>query len=207
MKLHWSPTSPFVRKVLIVLHETGLIDSVEFVRTPVAMDKPNLGLQPDNPLLKLPTLVLDDGYALYDSRVICEYLATKAGSEIFPSDPDLRIKALRQQALGDGLMDVLLLYRQELLKPAERSTQAWIDSFAIKVEGTLAKLDEIYGGQGADTAFDIGAITNGCALSYLDFRFAELDWRAAHPALAAWHKDVFMSRASVLATQPAVQVS
>ncbi len=205
MKLHWSPRSPFVRKVMIVLHETGQADSVELVRTPVAMAEPNLTLLPDNPLIKLPTLVLDDGYSLFDSRVICEYLAARAGQQgtaLFPDDPQKRIRVLRQQALGDGFMDALLLFRQERNKAAEKQTEDWLSAFALKTEATLNFLQE----NKADieqAGFDMGAITIGCALSYLDYRFADLDWRQRAPALARWHADVFMRRPSVVATEPA----
>lgn len=201
MKLHWSPRSPFVRKVMIVLHETGQADAVELLRTPVAMDTPNLGLIPDNPLIKLPTLVLDDGYALYDSRVICEYLSSRAKSELFPTEETARIKALRRQALGDGFMDVLLLFRQERNKPAERQTRAWLDAFAIKVNAVLAYLESEQAKQ-PEPPFDIGAITIGCALSYMDYRYADIDWRRQAPSLAAWHANAFMRRPSVLATEP-----
>ena len=201
MKLHWSPRSPFVRKVMIVLHETGQAGTVELVRTPVAMDTPNLALIPDNPLIKLPTLVLDDGYALYDSRVICEYFSERAKSRLFPSEPGLRIKALRQQALGDGFMDVLLLFRQERNKPAERRTPAWLDAFAVKVDAVLAHL-EAQQAKDPQPPFDIGAISIGCALSYMDYRFPDIDWRAKAPMLADWHGNVFVRRPSVLATEP-----
>src|SRR3546814_5645732 len=116
MKLHWSPRSPFVRKVMIVLYEAGIEDRVALVRTPVAMDKPNLDLLPDNPLIKLPTLVLDDGTAVYDSRVICAYLDGLGNAGLLPAEPRARLAAERRQALGDGLLDVLLLYRQERSK-------------------------------------------------------------------------------------------
>ncbi|MBV6303961.1 glutathione S-transferase [Candidimonas humi] len=201
MKLHWSPRSPFVRKVMIVLHETGQLEDVHLVRTPVAMSEPNLDLLPDNPLIKLPTLVLDDGYALYDSRVICEYLAQRAASLVFPTDPDRRIRALRQQALGDGLLDVLLLFRQERNKPREKQTQAWLDAFALKVDAALASLEKSFSAQ-LPQEFDIGAISTGCALSYIDYRFPDLDWRGRAPAVAGWHEQTFMRRPSVVNTEP-----
>src|SRR6476620_2299768 len=112
MKLHWSPRSPFVRKVMVFAHETALVDRLNCVRTVVAMKAPNAALLPDNPLSKIPTLVLDDGTALYDSGVICEYLDTlHAGPFLFPAQGPARWTALRRQALGDGLLDFLLLWR------------------------------------------------------------------------------------------------
>jgi glutathione S-transferase len=205
MKLHWSPRSPFVRKVMIVLHETAQADAVALVRTPVAMAEPNLTLVPDNPLIKLPTLVLDDGYSLFDSRVICEYLAWRAaerGLALFPADPQQRVRVLRQQALGDGFMDALLLFRQERNKTEEKQTPAWLSAFALKTEATLNFLQE-NAGDIEQGGFDMGAITIGCALSYLDYRFADLNWRERAPDLARWHADVFVCRPSVVATEPA----
>lgn len=200
MKLHWSPRSPFVRKVMIVLYEAGIEDRVSCVRTPVAMDKPNLDLLPDNPLLKLPTLVLDDGSSIYDSRVICGYLNDLAGAGLLPAEPRARLTAERRQALGDGLLDVLLLYRQERNKPAARQTPAWLDAFALKLKAVLAALETEAPALRA-TPFDLGLIAVGCALSYLDYRFADLPWRDGHPALAAWHKD-FATRPSVARSLP-----
>ncbi|WP_367353195.1 glutathione S-transferase family protein [Achromobacter animicus] len=200
MKLHWSPRSPFVRKVMIVIHEAGIEDRVALVRTPVAMDKPNLDLVPDNPLIKLPTLVLEDGTALYDSRVICAYLDTLTGCGLLPDDAQARLTAERRQALGDGFLDALLLFRQERNKPAERQTPAWLDAFALKTKAVLAALEAEAPALQA-SRFDLGLIAIGCALSYMDYRFPDIAWRDDHPALAAWHAR-FAARPSVMRTQP-----
>lgn len=200
MKLHWSPRSPFVRKVMIVLYEGGIEDRVQLVRTPVAMDKPNLDLVADNPLIKLPTLVLEDGTALYDSRVICAYLDGLTGGRLMPGDPTARLVAERRQALGDGFLDALLLYRQERNKPVERQTAAWLDAFALKVRAVLAALEAEAAALSA-SGFDPGVIAIGCALSYMDYRFPDIDWRGGHPTLAAWHEG-FCVRPSVARSQP-----
>jgi len=101
MKLHWSPRSPYVRKVMIVAHELGLADRLEIVRTVVGGITPHLELMRENPLGKIPTLVLEDGTILYDSPVICEYLDTlHAGEKLFPAWPE-RLTALRRLALGE----------------------------------------------------------------------------------------------------------
>src|SRR5688572_8469512 len=106
MKLHWSPRSPYVRKVMIVAHETGLADSIEKMRTPVAMTAPNKSLMRDNPLSKIPTLITDDGMVLFDSLLICEYLdSLHAGPKLFPADGAERWQALRWHALGNGMLD------------------------------------------------------------------------------------------------------
>jgi glutathione S-transferase len=189
-----------VRKVMIVLYEAGIQDRVTLVRTPVAMDTPNLDLVPDNPLIKLPTLVLDDGTALYDSRVICGYLDALAGCGLMPADPKARLTAERRQALGDGFLDALLLFRQERNKPAERQTPAWLDAFALKTKAVLAALEAEAPALEA-SRFDLGVIAIGCALSYMDYRFPDIAWRDDHPALAAWHER-FAARPSVARTQP-----
>jgi glutathione S-transferase len=200
MKLHWSPRSPFVRKVMIVAHEVGLAEELERVRTVVAMTKPHPGLMVHNPLSKLPTLVVDDGTALYDSPVICEYLDRITGPRLFPQTLPERMTALRRQALGDGLLDLLVLWRNETLRPAEKQSQAHVDSFATRNTTVLDSLEN-EAPHLASSAHSIGHIAIGCALSYLDFRFAELPWRRERPALAAWHA-TFCDRRSVRATEP-----
>jgi len=200
MKLHWSPRSPFVRKVMIVLYETGMQDRVTLVRTPVAMDQPNLNLLVNNPLIKLPTLVLDDGTSVYDSRVICAYLDSLAGANLLPTEARARLVTERRQALGDGLLDVLLLYRQERHKPPARQTPAWLDAFGLKVRAVLAALEQETPALQA-ASFDLGLIAIGCALCYLDYRFTDVPWRNTHAALAAWHHR-FNARASVVRSQP-----
>jgi glutathione S-transferase len=201
MKLHWSGLSPFVRKVMIVAHEAGLADQIKLQRTTVAMTKPNLELLPDNPLNKIPTLILDDGTPLYDSRTICEYLdSLHRGAKLFPAEGAARWDALQRQSLGDGMLDALLLWRQERLKSAERQTPELIDAFALKIKTALQQL-ESRAKWLASRPFDIGQVTLGCTFAYLDVRFDDLEWRAKRPGLAAWHAE-FESRPSARATKP-----
>jgi len=199
MKLHWSPRSPFVRKVMITARETGLVDRIDCVRTKVAMTAPNFDLIPDNPLSKIPTLVLDDGSAIYDSRVICEHLDTlHDGLRLIPTEPAARLRVLTRQALGDGFLDALLLWRQERDRPDERRSPPHLAAFVVKKDAVLDRLER----DAADFAalpFDLGHIATGCALAYMDFRFPDEAWRDGHPALAAWHQG-FEARPSVLAT-------
>jgi len=120
MKLYWSSRSPFVRKVMVAAHEVGIADRIRTQRVVVAPNNPNIEVMQDNPLSKIPTLVFDDGTSLYDSRVICEYFDTlHDGPKLFPANPDLRWKALRRQALGDGLMEVIVLRLGEMSRPRE----------------------------------------------------------------------------------------
>jgi len=199
MKLHWSPRSPFVRKVMIVVHERGLVDRIVCVRTVAAMTKPHAELMRDNPLSKIPTLVLDDGRVLYDSPVICEYLDGLGNAPtLFPGEPVARFEALRRQALGDGFLDLLVLLRDERMRgqPSEAHTA----SAAVRKAAVLQSLE----GEAealADDPLNIGHIAIGCALSYLDFRYADEDWRKDHPCIARWHAG-FAARPSVRATEP-----
>jgi glutathione S-transferase len=199
MKLHWSPRSPFVRKVMITAHELSLVDRLNCVRTVAATTKPHAELMRDNPLSKIPTLVLDDGTVIYDSPVICEYLDRLQGKPtLFPVSLPERTTALRRQALGDGFLDFLLLWRNELER--EHPSQAHLASYAERRRVTLLTLDQEAEAL-ASSSFSIGHIAIGCALSYLDFRFATDDWRGGHPRIAAWHA-TFAKRPSVRATEP-----
>jgi glutathione S-transferase len=199
MKLHWSPRSPFVRKVMIVAHERGLADRITCLRTVAAMTKPHAKLMIDNPLSKIPTLVLDDGTVIYDSPVICEYFDSLGdGPKLFPTDDAARITALRRQALGDGFLDLLVMGRNE----RERAQPSALHqaSAVIRKAAVLTSLEREAAALTA-APFDIGHIAIGCALSYLDFRYSGEDWRKDHPRIAGWYS-AFAARPSVRATEP-----
>ena len=203
MKLHWSPRSPFVRKVMIVLHETGQQDSVELVRSVVGLSQVNEALLADNPLNKIPTLVLDDGRALFDSRVICEYLDGRHGqAALFPAEPAARFQALTWQALADGMTDTLLLWRNWYLDrglPASDPTDAFLTAFGRKTRSALDALERAVPALEA-TQFGIGHIAIVCGLGQVDFRWPDMNWRNTRPALAAWQAGM-AQRPSVQATQ------
>lgn len=200
MKLHWAKASPFVRKVMVVAHEGGIAHKLQLIETSVSMSEANPLVQRSNPLSKIPTLLLEDGSTLYDSRSICEYLdSLHQRTKLFPEAP-ARWDALRRHSLGDGLMDTLILWRQERLKPQDRQTPAWLETYACKVDVTLQQLDAEAAAL-RERAFDIGHVALGCALGYIDFRFADLGWRNHAPRLAAWHA-TFEARASAIATHP-----
>lgn len=200
MKLHWSPRSPYVRKVMIAAHELGLAERIACVRSVAALPTPNPAIMADNPLSKIPTLVLDNGDVLLDSRTIVEYLDSLAGPGILvPLEGRARWQALSRQALADGLLDLFILWRNERSKPAERQTQEWLDAFATKATATLDRFEQQAPQQPAD-ALDIGEIALGSALSYADFRFAEIEWRKGRPRLAGWHAG-FAERPSARATE------
>ena len=198
MKLHWSPRSPYVRKVMIVAHELGLTDRLETVRTVVGGTTPHVALMRDNPLGKIPTLVLEDGTALYDSPVICEYLDTlHDGPKLFPPWPE-RMTALRRLALGDGMLDIALAWVGERFRSTERQSAPHMALWEAKISACVDAL-ETEAGALATGALTIGHIGIGVALSYLDFRFDDLRWREGHGRLAAWHT-TFAARPSVVAT-------
>jgi len=202
MKLYSSTTSPYVRKVRVLARETGLAARIEEIPTavsPIARDAQVAGA---NPLGKLPALVLDDGTALYDSPVICEYLdGLHAGRRLFPPTGPARWTALKLQAEGDGLLDAAVLTRYEMaLRPEPLRWPEWIAGQKAKITGVLDVLERDAGSLAGDLT--IGGITIACALGYLDFRFADDAWRTGRPRLAAWFAEV-STRESLRATMPA----
>lgn len=201
MKLHSNPASPFGRKVKIVAHEAGLFERLTVMGAQLSPVSPNAAVVADNPLGKIPVLVLDDGTALYDSRVICEYLDTlHDGARLFPAEGQARWTALRLQALGDGMLDAAVGTRYEtFLRPEPHRWPEWIEGQKLKVTRALDRLETEAGTFGE--RFDIGPITIACVLGYLDFRFAADVWRHGRPALAAWYERV-AARPSMQATVP-----
>jgi len=199
VKLHYSSASPYVRKVLVVAHETGLIDRIELIPTAVAPTLVNPEVAAQNPLVKLPTLELENGQSLFDSRVIAEYLDTlHNGRRLFPAEGDQRWTALRRQAIADGLLDAAVLIRYEhFLRPEPQRWREWIDGQFRKMRQALASL----AAERFESQLTIGEITAGCALGYLDFRYPGEDWRGAHPGLATWYAGI-VERPSFAATMP-----
>jgi len=201
MLLHWSPRSPYVRKVLIAAHEAGLADRIETVRTVVATAEPNTELMKENPQSRLPTLRLADGTVIYDSVVICEYFdSLHDGEKLFPASWPERLVALRRHALGDGMLDTMLMWRGEMLRPAANQSIKHMQAWRLKTNVSVDKLEEEAEALGS-SRFSIGHIGIGAALGYIDFRFPELAWRDGHPRLTAWY-ETFAARPSVKATEP-----
>ncbi|OGA25090.1 MAG: glutathione S-transferase [Betaproteobacteria bacterium RIFCSPLOWO2_02_FULL_67_26] len=201
MKLHWSPRSPFVRKVMIFAHEVGLAGRIETVRTRAAMTQPNRDLMRINPLGKIPTLVTDQGEVLFDSTVICEYLdSLHGGPRYFPQAPGERWQALRWHALADNMLDNLVLWRNELIRPQPQQSPEILAAFDLKIRAALAMLDTEAAALGT-APIGIGHVGIGCALGYIDFRFPELAWRDGHKRIAAWY-ETFSQRPSIRNTVP-----
>lgn len=200
MQLIYAAASPFARKVRVLAIETGLLARIELLDTAVLPTSLNEQVNARNPLGKIPVLLTDGGEALYDSRVICEYLdSLQQGQPLFPAGGE-RWRVLRVAALADGLMDAALLARYEgAVRPAELQWPAWLEGQLGKVQRALDELER----QAAQLQgpLDIGQIGVACALGYLDFRFAELAWRERCPALAAFQARV-AERESMKATAP-----
>jgi glutathione S-transferase len=201
MKLYWSSRSPFVRKVMVCAHETGLAPRIELERTLVVMSQPNLQLMRHNPLGRIPTLVTDDGRVLHDSLIICEYLdSLHAGPKLFPASGEARWQALLWHALGNGMLETLVLWRNETLKPEPQRGADLLAAFELKTRSAVDALEH-EAETLARTPFGIGHVAVGVALGYIDFRFSGLGWRTGHPALAAWYAQ-FAQRPSAQATEP-----
>lgn len=185
---------------MIAAHELGLVDRLELRRTVVRMSAPNVDLLRDNPLGKIPTLVLDDGAIIVDSGVICDYFDSLAGGgALIPRSGAERWRELSRHAMLTGWLDILILWRNERDKPPDKQTAAWLAGFDLKTRATLNRfegdIDPI-----SDAPLRLSQITLGCCLSYLDFRFATIDWRRENAQLAAWHNG-FRQRASAKATE------
>lgn len=201
MKLYWSPRSPYVRKVMIFAHEVGLAGRIETVRTAVAMTQPNRELMRINPLGKIPTLVTDEGAVLFDSTFICEYLDNlHGGTRLFPGEPGQRWQALRWHALGNNLIDNLVLWLNERRRPQPQQSREMLAAFDLKVGTSLDFLNNEAAALGA-ASLGIGHVCIGDALGYIDFRFPELDWRNGRGRIAAWHA-LFAQRPSFRNTMP-----
>lgn len=201
MKLRVNKASPFARKARILAREAGLTNRVEEIETTVSPVNANEELSRENPLVKIPALVTDSGELLYDSSVICEYLDTlHGGRKVFPAAGPQRFAALRRQALTDGILEAAVLCRYELaVRPETLRWKDWVEGQKRKIFGGLGVLEAEVDSWSGD--FDIGQIGAACVLGYLDFRFADWEWRSKHPRLTAWYKGV-SSRPSVAATAP-----
>ena len=196
MKLYYSPTSPYVRKVMACAIIRGLDGRIE-KHTTNPHESP-ADLLADNPLSKVPCLVTDDGMSLFGSQLICEYLDS-VGDELtlFPDHGAARWRALKFQSLGDGILDAAVPCRGELQKPREAARDAQIARYKAVISRVVDTLE-------ADPPHkhvDIGSISVTCALGYLDFRFASDPWRTQHPKLAAWY-EAFVPNKGLAETAP-----
>lgn len=199
MKLFWSSRSPFVRKVMIFAHETGLDGRITRERTVVAPTKPNADVMKLNPLNKLPTLILEDGRPLYDSRVIVEYLdGLHDGPKRIPEAGAARFDALRVQALCDGILDFLLVGLSERARPEAQQSSELKAALAVKFKAAFDALET------EASRLDVGRfalpeIATAAVVGYADFRYSAERWRDGRPTLAAF-ADKIAERPSIVAT-------
>lgn len=190
-----------MRKVMIFAHEVGLAGRIEPIRTVVGFTQANRELMRVNPIGKIPTLIADDGTVLYDSTVICEYLDTlHGGPRYFPQAPAERWRALRWHALGDNMLDNLILLRSESLRPKAQQSPETLAALETKIRSSLDFLDGEAAALGK-APIGIGHVGIGCALGYVEFRFPGLAWRDGRPRIAAWY-EAFSQRPSMRNTLP-----
>ena len=201
MKIIGSVTSPYVRKVRIVLAEKKI--EADFVLENVLAPETTIGQS--NPLGKIPCLVTDDGSAVFDSRVIVEYVDTLSPvGKLIPADGRERAAVKTWEALADGLLDAGILVRYEAtLRPVEQQSPAWVERQMSKIDAALKSMS-IGLGQSThchNNQFSLADIAVGCALGYLDFRFPSLDWRVPYPNLETFYQGL-MQRQSFKDTAP-----
>ncbi|VVO02505.1 glutathione S-transferase [Pseudomonas fluorescens] len=204
MTLFHNPASPYVRKVMVLLHETGQLNRVALQNSQLSPVSPDAALNRDNPLGKIPALRLADGNVLHDSRVILDYLDHQhVGNPLIPRDGSARWRRLTLASMADGILDASVLVRYEVaLRAPEKHWDEWLEAQREKIRRALAVFE-------ADAIaeltchFDVAAISVACALGYLDFRHPDLKWRKANPKLADWYAEV-SQRPSMLETQPPV---
>jgi glutathione S-transferase len=199
MKLVGSRTSPYVRKARVVLAEKKL--AFEFVEENVW--NADTTVTRYNPLTKVPALVMDDGEAIYDSPVICEYLDAIAGGTLIPAAPVERARARRDEALGDGIADAGVTVFLERKRDPARQDPAWIARQLGKVDSGIAAVVRSLGSKPylGGQQLGIGDVACACALLWLEFRMPEIGWRAANPTLKAWIERM-ESRPSIASTAP-----
>ena len=200
MILYSSPTSPYVRKVLILLMETGQLGDVTQIDgsgTPLA---PHAEVPGKNPIGKIPALERPDGPTLYDSRVICQFLNARAGGKLYPEGAR-KWDTLTLEATADGILDAALLMTYEArLRPENMRMETWVEGQWAKIERACAALNSRWMSH-LHGPLDMGQIAVGCALGYVDFRHGARGWRSGNDALAAWYEE-FSARPFMQDTRP-----
>ena len=201
MRLYASPTSPFVRKVIVTAHEGGLRDRIDVLARTISPLTMNDEVNALNPIGKIPVLATDDGQTILDSKFICEFLDSQmdADRKMLPRGRS-RWNVLSLQSLGDGIMESGVLLRFDVtLKPAQYRWDGWHEAQLLKITRTIDYL-ETHVVDFADQV-DVGVISVACALAYLDFRFhGSIEWRTGHPHLTAWFER-FEQRESMVASE------
>jgi glutathione S-transferase len=201
MKLIGATGSPYVRKVRVVMAEK----KIEFEFVPEDVWSADTTISKLNPLGKVPTLIMEDGGAVFDSRVICEHLDTVSPlQKLMPPVGRSRIEVKTWEALADGLCDAAIAWRLEkMMHPPEHLSQRWLDRQMGKINDSIEAIASGLGSKAYCTEgkYTLADVAVGCALGYLDFRFAEIDWRKSHPSLAVYAAKIF-ARPSFVDTLP-----
>jgi len=200
MKLYHSPMSPFVRKVMVLLSETGQLNDVEIVPVTTTPIAPMDGLLAKNPLAKIPALERNDGPTLYDSRVICAFLDARAGGGLYPSGAR-KWETLTLEATADGILESAVSITYEgRVRPKEKQWDGWTDAQWTKVIGGCNAINTRWINH-LSGPLDMGQISVACALAYLDFRHDVRGWREGNDVLATWYEG-FKERDSMRASAP-----
>lgn len=202
MRLRYAKASPFVRKVMVALHETGQLDRVTLEEGGSSPLDPNPEILAVNPLGRIPCLVLESGLPLHDSRVITRYLdTTHAGAKLYPSGEALW-PVLALEATADGMMEAALAVVYEArFRPEEMRSAEIVAAQKARIARTLDAW-EAEGARTLEAGVDMGRLAVACALGYVDFRLTDWDWRAGRPQVAAWAERM-LARPSLAATAPA----
>ncbi|KUJ77317.1 glutathione S-transferase [Ruegeria profundi] len=200
MKLYHSQTSPYVRKVMVLLHETNQLQDVDLETVAGTPLSPAAPLEGKNPLTKVPALERPDGPTLFDSRVICAFFDARAEAGFYPEGAR-RWDVLTLEALADGILDAALLMTYEArLRPEDKQWDEWVEAQWVKIERACAALNQRWMAH-LSGSLDMGQIAVACALGYLDLRHDARGWRGGNDALAAWFA-AFSERPSMVATRP-----
>jgi glutathione S-transferase len=200
MQLFTSPTTPFGRKVVVMILESGLSDRVELVQVIGTPLEPGTLPVAQNPLGKIPALMTDAGQAIFDSRVICRYLDAKSGAGLYPLGEALW-PVLVLEATADGILDAAVLMAYELrLRQQDMQSQPWLEAQWLKISRALDAI-EAQDMASLNGPRNMAQIAVSVALGYLDFRHDARGWRAGRPGLAAWNAE-FAARPSMMATAP-----
>ncbi len=199
MKLVYSPPSPFVRKVTTLIYHANLNDRIELINVKTTALSVAEEARAANPLGKIPVMILEDGKAIFDSRVITRYLDDFAGSNLYPQDKIYDILTL--EALADGIMEsaVSITYESKL-RPQNEQSPSWMEAQWSKVLHAIKALDDGQF-QAMDSEMNMGQIAVACALGYLDFRHNARQWRSGHSDLASWN-DKMMKLPAIIKTIP-----
>ncbi|WP_170430636.1 glutathione S-transferase [Ruegeria arenilitoris] len=200
MKLYHSPTSPYVRKVMVLLHETGQLEDVEVLNVATTPLAPADELQGKVPLRRIPALERPDGPTLFDSRVICAFLDARAKAGMYTEGTG-RWDVLTLEALADGILDSAVGMAYEArLRPEDKQWDTWLDAQWGKIERACAALNQRWMAH-LSGPLDMGQVAVACALGYLDLRHDARNWRKGNDALSEWFA-AFNERPSMAATRP-----